>query len=108
MACVPAVLLHRAKDRPCSLVNNGRSRIELKSGIADTKGIVAWLESRRNRTNLKRYGSLRVQPRIAYGVSIRLLRRLARSIGSDHCLARELWRTQIHEARILASVIDVP
>ena len=42
------------------------------------------------------------------GVSIPELRRLAREIGRDHSLALELWDSGVHEARILAPLIDVP
>jgi 3-methyladenine DNA glycosylase AlkD len=44
----------------------------------------------------------------AYGVSIPKLRLLAREIGKNHALAQELWASGIHEARILASMIDDP
>ena len=42
----------------------------------------------------------------ALGVSIPQLRDLAKKVGTDHDLAQELWKTGIHEARILASMID--
>jgi 3-methyladenine DNA glycosylase AlkD len=55
-------------------------------------------------------GMARVGIRIdaALGVSIPRIRRLARRIGTDHRLAQALWSTRIHEARILASMIDDP
>jgi len=43
-----------------------------------------------------------------YGVPVRQLRGLAKAIGSDHALAEQLWNSNIHEARILASMIDDP
>ena|SRR3990167_7071205 len=42
------------------------------------------------------------------GISIYILRPLARKIGKDHKLALRLWKSGIHEARILASYIDEP
>ncbi|MGH2594592.1 MAG: DNA alkylation repair protein, partial [Actinomycetota bacterium] len=42
----------------------------------------------------------------ALGVSIPDLRRLARRHRPDHSLAIGLWRTGVHEARILASMVD--
>src|SRR5438046_1701983 len=42
------------------------------------------------------------------GVAIPTLRRIAKDIGMDHPLAIELWRSGIHEARILASMIADP
>ena len=44
----------------------------------------------------------------AIGVSIPELRGIAREVGTDHDLALRLWDTGIHEARILASMVDNP
>ena len=45
---------------------------------------------------------------IANGVSAPVLHKLAREIGKDHLLANELWASEVHEARILASLIGEP
>lgn len=44
----------------------------------------------------------------AFGVKVPLLRQLAKKTGKNHALALELWKTDIHEARLLASMIEVP
>jgi len=44
----------------------------------------------------------------ALGVSAPNLRRLAKEIGKDHNLAAKLWKTGIHDAKILATLIDDP
>jgi 3-methyladenine DNA glycosylase AlkD len=44
----------------------------------------------------------------AIGVSMPDCRRIARAHRGDHGLAIDLWRTRIHEARILASLVDDP
>jgi 3-methyladenine DNA glycosylase AlkD len=44
----------------------------------------------------------------ALGVSMPHLRRVARRHRPDHDLALDLWRTGVHEARILASMVDDP
>ncbi|MBS7630408.1 DNA alkylation repair protein, partial [Candidatus Bathyarchaeota archaeon] len=49
-----------------------------------------------------------INPENTYGVSIPNLRRIAKEIGKDHSLAQQLWLSCIHEARILASMIDDP
>src|SRR2546425_5033177 len=49
-----------------------------------------------------------IQTSTAFGVSIPQLRDLAKKVGTDHDLAQKLWKTGIHEARILASMIDDP
>jgi len=43
-----------------------------------------------------------------YGVSIPNLRKIAKEIGKDHQLAEKLWNSEIHEARLLASFVDIP
>jgi 3-methyladenine DNA glycosylase AlkD len=43
-----------------------------------------------------------------YGVGLTELRKLARTIGKDHALALELWKSDIYEARILGLLIDDP
>jgi len=49
-----------------------------------------------------------INPENAYGVSVPNLRMMAKEIGRNHVLAQQLWSSGIHEARILASMIDVP
>jgi 3-methyladenine DNA glycosylase AlkD len=41
----------------------------------------------------------------AHGISVPVLHKFAKHIGKDHKLARELWKSGIHEARILATLI---
>ncbi len=43
-----------------------------------------------------------------FGVSVPNLRMLARKAGKSHRLAGDLWKTGIHEARLLASMVDDP
>ncbi len=63
---------------------------------------------------LKALADARVRAKMAYfgvhvskahGISAPVLHGLAKRIGKDHRLARELWTTGIHEARILATLI---
>ena len=49
-----------------------------------------------------------ISPENTYGVSVPNLRKIAKEIGRDHSLAQQLWDSGIHEARILASIIDEP
>jgi 3-methyladenine DNA glycosylase AlkD len=57
------------------------------------------------REGMARFG---INPEKALGVRIPDLRRLAKELGRDHSLALALWRTDVHEARILASMVDEP
>ncbi len=42
------------------------------------------------------------------GVTVPALRKLAQELGKDHALAQRLWESGIHEARILAALVDEP
>ncbi len=63
------------------------------------------LGSPRGREGMARFG---IDPARALGVRIPDLRRLAKELGKDHSLALALWRSGVHEARILASMVDEP
>ena len=49
-----------------------------------------------------------LRPKNTWGVSVPNIRKIAKSIGRDHSLAKELWNSKMHEAMILACMIDVP
>jgi 3-methyladenine DNA glycosylase AlkD len=57
------------------------------------------------RAAMKRFG---IPDATAYGISTPVLRRVARETGRNHALAQELWDSGVHEARILAGMIDEP
>ncbi|HZY94893.1 MAG TPA: DNA alkylation repair protein [Candidatus Bathyarchaeia archaeon] len=61
--------------------------------------------STRHVEGMSRFG---IQTSKALGVSLPQLRQIGRKLGQDHDLAQELWKTGFHEARILASMIDIP
>ena len=70
--------------------------------------IIARLRSSANPANaagMARYG---ISTAGTLGVPMPALRALAREVGKDHRLAQALWDSGIHEARILASLIDDP
>lgn len=56
-----------------------------------------------NVAGMARYG---IRTERAVGVPMPVLRSLARRAGRSHALARELWDSGIHEARILATLVD--
>ena len=43
-----------------------------------------------------------------YGISVPDIRSMAREIGKNHSLAQKLWQSGIHDARLLASMVDNP
>jgi len=54
---------------------------------------------------MKRFG---IDTSTAIGISVSELRKYARTIRKNHSLALNLWKTNIHEARMLAVLLDEP
>ena len=75
---------------------------------AATRAVLAELRAAADPT--RRPGMARVGIAIdrAIGVSIPDCRRIARAHRREHQLAVDLWDTGIHEARILASMVEDP
>jgi 3-methyladenine DNA glycosylase AlkD len=57
----------------------------------------------RNAAGMARFG---IKSKNVLGISIPVLRKMAKKIGKNHSLAGKLWDSNIHEARILACYID--
>jgi len=75
--------------------------------------IVKELKAQANPENVSGMQRFGIQGSDMLGVSIPALRAIAKKVvnlGEDerHAIAHELWETKIHEARILASMIDPP
>jgi 3-methyladenine DNA glycosylase AlkD len=66
------------------------------------------LKSWRNARNVAGMARFGISPKNTLGIPIPKLRALAREIGRGHTLAQQLWASGIHEARILASLVDDP
>ncbi len=63
------------------------------------------LSSVKNKAGMARFG---INTERAYGITIKDLRKLANRIKRNHVLAQQLWDSGMHEARILASMVDEP
>ncbi|TAK33858.1 MAG: DNA alkylation repair protein [Chloroflexota bacterium] len=63
------------------------------------------LSDPQGKAGMARYG---INTQSALGISLYTLRPLAKETGKDHLLAQQLWDSGIHEARILASMVDDP
>jgi 3-methyladenine DNA glycosylase AlkD len=77
-----------------------------ETGAMQLKDVLSELRSMGNpraAAGMARYG---IQADRALGVSIPKLERLAKKIGKNHKMAENLWSSAIHEARILACMID--
>lgn len=89
-------------DREGNLLasGNGRKPREVIARLREM-GDVRVLEG------MRRFG-INASRENALGVRVPQLRRLAGELGKDHCLAVGLWSSGIHEARLLASMVEDP
>jgi 3-methyladenine DNA glycosylase AlkD len=74
----------------------------------DVEQIISLLNEKSDPVHLAGMQRFGIEVKNALGIPIPVLRKLAKAIKKDHSLALELWDTGIHEARILASMIDDP
>ena len=79
-----------------------------KSVATQVNAIVKYLESRANAENVAGMRRFGIRGKSMLGVSVTELRKHARGIEKNHSLALALWKTEIHEARILATLVDIP
>jgi len=70
--------------------------------------VLAKLQSLANPVNVAGMARYGINPMNTLGVSINVLRGIAKEIGKNDALADELWASGIHEARVLASYIADP
>ncbi len=73
-----------------------------------TKDIIIKLKSLSKPESVKGMARFGINPENNFGVSIPDLRKMAKEIGRDHQVAHDLWETGIHDARILAGMIEEP
>lgn len=83
-------------------------RARVRAGRPTCAEIVSDLESLADPANVAGMARYGINPENTLGVSIPRLRAMAKGIGRDHALALELWASGIHEARILAGLVDDP
>jgi 3-methyladenine DNA glycosylase AlkD len=73
-----------------------------------TQDIIAHMQSLANPHNVAGMAKFGINSENTLGISMPALRDLAKKTGRDHALAQELWASGIHEARILAALVDEP
>src|ERR1019366_8158938 len=73
-----------------------------------TELLLAALRAHANPANVAGMARYGISTAGTLGVPIPVLRRMAKEAGRDHALAEQLWSSGIHEARILATLVDDP
>jgi 3-methyladenine DNA glycosylase AlkD len=76
--------------------------------MTEYETIIAELKGLANPSNVAGMARFGIKSENTLGISMPMLRSLAKAYRKNHELAAELWQSGLHEARILASLIDDP
>lgn len=76
--------------------------------MTDVAAVLDRLKAMGNAENAAGMARFGINPDGTLGISVADLRKIARELGRDHNLAEALWQSGIHEARILAVLVDDP
>ena len=69
---------------------------------------LAWLKSHSTKATRDGMARYAIPSDNAYGVAMRDIKALGKSLGKNHALALDLWATGVYEARMLASFVGDP
>lgn len=84
-------------------------KTRVKSAVShDVDAVVARLKKMASKTVRDGMARYAIPSDKALGVAVGALRKLAKELGRSHTLAQALWSTDIYEARMLATFVDVP
>lgn len=72
----------------------------------ELKEILDWFEANRNPDNVAGMARFGIETSNAFGIPLPALRKMASRYRRRHDMALALWETGIHEARIMASIVD--
>jgi len=76
--------------------------------MTNAKEVIQQLKEIANEKTMAEHARVGIVGKKLIGVNIWALRKVAKELGRDHKLAIELWDTDYHEARILASYVAEP
>jgi 3-methyladenine DNA glycosylase AlkD len=74
----------------------------------NSKEIIAKLKSKANLRCVEEMVRFGINPKNTLGISIPVLWKIGKEHKKNHALAQALWKSKIHEARILACIIEDP
>lgn len=74
----------------------------------DCRDVIEKLEAEADPAKAAGMAKFGINSKNTLGISIPFLRKKAKEIGKNHSLAKQLWNSGIHEARILAALVEEP
>jgi 3-methyladenine DNA glycosylase AlkD len=95
----------KARSRSSSIPTKRSNQMQRKWTCNSVLAELRRLGEKRNVEGMARFG---IVAKDAYGVAKPKMDELARQIGRNHDLALELWDSGVHDAKILAGMVDEP
>src|SRR5882762_7083354 len=95
----------KARSRSSSIPTGRSHQTQQRWTCERVLAVLRRLGQKRNVEGMAQFG---IVAKNVYGVAKQKIDELARRIGIDHALALELWNSGVHDARILAGMIDDP
>lgn len=74
----------------------------------EAKDIIEKLTVLSSETELQKMNRIGINTQTAFGINLTKLREIAKPYKNNHALALELWECGVHEAKIMATMIDNP
>ena len=77
----------------------------------DKQDVLALLEENQNERGIENWNKLPAKKRgklKSFGIGLTQLRKLAKQIGRDHSLAKQLWTTKVYDAKVVGLLIGEP
>lgn len=88
---------------PLSVVSSGKKTMK-KSEVMDLlkqnqneRGIENWKKAKSRPEKLK-----------SFGIGLTQLRKIAKTVGRDHKLAQQLWKSNVYDAKVIGLLVDDP
>ena len=75
---------------------------------ANVQSALKWLKSHSTKANRDGMARYAIPSEHAYGVAMKDIKALGKTLGKDQALAAALWDTGVYEARMLASFVGDP
>jgi 3-methyladenine DNA glycosylase AlkD len=72
--------------------------------------VLVMLEDNKNERGMEHWqkGGSKTGKLKSYGIGLSVLRKLAKKVGRDHQLAKQLWKSNYYDAKVLGLLIDDP
>ena len=70
--------------------------------------VMALLQENHNERGIKNWKKLGYKNMRSFGIGLTQLRKLGKKIGRDQKLARQLWKSNVYDAKVLGLLIDEP